>query len=323
MSSPILQALPTIHVSVIAIGLTIFVGFAIIAYQDFIKLKLSLLEAKKVMIAMQTPNQKLPSDNESGLYLDGHALDWKGKAWPRLKDFRGFHDPFAEQDVKKQARDMCQIFYLFLTTYPMLGQEVISDALSENIWNKKNLRYGLERHDLCGVRLSELSNFIERYRAQLLEIAKKCDRLEVEERRKMFDEAAKEIKFPIGYSHLVPTFGQAQADYSRWEEGVVYYLDLIKKLFISHNQFRPVFFDYENGLKNYYIRTLRSPLTPIVGISLVFTFGILLPPIIETIRGDSRCWYPALDYLMLITCIPYYYFLWVLARNSHKFFNDK
>lgn len=323
MPSPILAALPAIHVSAIAIGLTIFVGFAIIAYQDFIKLKLSLRDVKLRMISAQSPTTKLPSDNDGGQFLSGFALDWNGKAWPRLKELRGFNHPGEKQDVSQQARDMCHIFYMFFTTYPMLGHEIISTELSENIWKRKNARYDTERHDLCHVRLSKLNNFVERYKSQLLSIAKQCDLIEFEARRKAYDEAIGRIKFPPGLIFDAPDLRPMEYGRNFWEEGVVYYFDLIKQCSQSHDQYKSVVFSYEQGQQNFYIRTLRKPLVPVLLISFLFLVGVILPPVIDVARNGGNFWYPILDYLMLITCAPYFYALWMLARNSRKFFSDE
>ncbi|EOW9664412.1 hypothetical protein ACO14J_004552 [Vibrio parahaemolyticus] len=84
MSSPILEALPALHVTVIGVVAAFFSAFAIYAYQKVNDAKEKLDEALKHSMSVSTPNSMMFNGNNVYLNQDG-TLNWDERGKETLR----------------------------------------------------------------------------------------------------------------------------------------------------------------------------------------------------------------------------------------------
>ncbi|HIF9075204.1 TPA: hypothetical protein ACX6NV_000013 [Photobacterium damselae] len=141
MSSPILEALPALHVTVMGVIAAFFSAFAIYAYQKVKDAKEKLDEALKQSMALSTPNSMMFNGNNAYLNQDG-SLNWDERGKDTLRratmlysylDYEEKYgvprDPFQRDPSPEEVISACNEIFSLLTTiyttYPFWNNNAV------------------------------------------------------------------------------------------------------------------------------------------------------------------------------------------------------
>lgn len=141
MNSPILEALPALHVTMIGVIAAFFSAFAIYAYQKINDAKEKLDEALKHSESLSTPNSMIFNGNNIYLNQDG-TLNWdeKGKSTLRqatmLYSYLDYEEKYgvprslsqrdpSPEEVISVCNELFSLFTTIFTTYPFWGNNSV------------------------------------------------------------------------------------------------------------------------------------------------------------------------------------------------------
>ncbi|EPV2532108.1 hypothetical protein ACV28K_004690, partial [Vibrio alginolyticus] len=141
LSSPILEALPALHVTVIGVVAAFFSAFAIYAYQKVNDAKEKLDEALKHSMSVSTPNSMMFNGNNVYLNQDG-TLNWdeRGKETlcraTMLYSYLDYEEKYgvprssfqrepSPEEVISVCNELFSLFTTIFTTYPFWNNNLV------------------------------------------------------------------------------------------------------------------------------------------------------------------------------------------------------
>lgn len=161
MDHPILQALPSLHSTIIGILIAFYSAYFIYSFKEVDDAKTKLKKIIKTSAKASTPFLFYATFTEQELTKSKDSLDWQ-KARnlifksSSMMSYR--REKYTSQDLVEHVEKLRNIFTLFFTTYPMNGKkmnEVIKDEWNKNIETIFNYDRFIEIKD----RINILSQF--------------------------------------------------------------------------------------------------------------------------------------------------------------------
>lgn len=337
MSSPILDALPGIHATVISFGGAFFSAFAVYAYQ---KLREAADNVNRTLKDLETVSSATSHQGANvDLFLENGELDWDGRVRAIFEDLRTLCQAFesssektgveipaiSEDELVSKCHTLCYVLGETFTSYPFSGRPIAVNAMfAERIEQRKTAPFDAERVEKMRQRLLFLRWIWEAYRAPILEFAKhgsaasKRKRQEntrreyernvavvpaLQERVKLEDLEKRDNAYDIDYSEVIAGYFQQAAHIER-----ELYPSLFEGVRISN-----VYNDqFQVRMLSYWM----------LGITVfVLIFGVFLPPLIQSLRIDFLILtHPVIDYsLIAITPLPYFFACFWVWRKLKNF----
>ena len=210
MSSPILESLPAIHVTVVGIFAAIVSAFAVWAFQKLFeaedKLKKALTEAKERSTLSSTV---VIGGNKNNLLTEDGLLDWEGvgkhllwqnkslfshldnKAKYGLND-RHHREP-TEQEILQAGDELLNLFHHFFNTYPFTGRSMVHiEGVTNKVEEQKKRPFTIEQLQQMSRRVSYVCWCWQTNHLSILELFKRYTAIkqakEIEERDKSLKE---------------------------------------------------------------------------------------------------------------------------------------
>ncbi|MDW1940880.1 hypothetical protein R7Q10_02560 [Vibrio sp. Vb0599] len=211
MSSPILEALPALHVTIIGVVAAFFSAFVIYAYQKVNDAKEKLDEALKHSMSVSTPDTMLINSNNVYLNEDG-TLNWDEKGKEILRratmpysyldyenDYnlpRSSHrmDPSSEE-VLSLCNELCLLLTTIFATYPFMSEISYAHGQTEKVSDQYSKGFDSERVQEMQ-RIVVYLNFIwSKNNRSLMALARKgveySRQKQLEEQAQMYEEHTK------------------------------------------------------------------------------------------------------------------------------------
>lgn len=183
MSSPILESLPAIHVTVIGVVAAFFSAFAIFAFQKVQEAKDKLENILKDAEAFGTPNNFIGAST-SNLFNEDGLLNWdtcckdillRANSMFSHLDIKakyGYDLEPSSEEVSQVATDLMLVLYFVFTTYPFNGKSTVHiEGISDKIEEQKKKPFDINRLSELQRRISYLSWCWKTGRLSILEVA--------------------------------------------------------------------------------------------------------------------------------------------------------
>jgi hypothetical protein len=341
MLSPILDALPAIHTTVVGIGTAFYSAFVLYAYEKLRESKAQLGEVLKDATDVSTPNIIFTQDCDDLLKENGE-LDWHGAKtllwhartlYPRRDNESGrmtvpsdFSRKPEDDDVVDTCRKVCCMFQYLFTAYPFTGRSPHIIGVSERVEERKAVPFDSERLREIERRIGYIVAYWDGYRGAIMELATNCTDLEKSRERKRLtvdfeQKIAMMSPLPPGDKESIwAEFYQPRLDFS------IDYGRTLADYFKRASQFKDkVFPSLSAALSshdkyNEEFKIKASTLFVIRLTVLILLMGVLLPLTLQNLQIDSDMKLPVwFDYsLLFVTCAPYFYVSWYLYRKVKK-----
>ncbi|MCE4937470.1 hypothetical protein [Aliivibrio fischeri] len=141
LSSPILEALPALHVTIIGVVAAFFSAFAIYAYQKVNDAKEKLEDALKHSMSVSTPNTMMFNGNNIYVNEDG-SLNWDNSGKEALRratmlySYLDYEEKYgiprsshqsepSSEDVISACNELFSLFTTIFTTYPFWNNNLV------------------------------------------------------------------------------------------------------------------------------------------------------------------------------------------------------
>ena len=340
MPSPILDSLPAIHTTVIGFGGAFFSAFALYAYQKVGETKDQLEKVLRDVEAFSTPTNYIGA--QADLLLESGELDWDGKAKRILHEAKSHfsaldyeekyglpkfsfeRSPPSDEQVISSCRSLCHVLHYVFVSYPLSGRSMVHvQGITEKIEDKKQAPFDDKRLLEVERRISFLRWCWETSNRSLLELAQQCtlaeQRLTHQEQRASF-EASMARHPPISdqeRQRIWQTFHQPHIAHSVDYAKIV--ADYFGKVISYEKNVLPALRESVrvHDLYNERFQVKKLSLWMIGTTVAILSFGVLLPPVMQSVRSDfGVCWHPAVEYALLAgTATPYFLVCWWLYRK--------
>lgn len=329
MNSPILEALPALHVTIIGVVAAFFSAFAIYAYQKLNDAKEKLDEALKHCMLISNPHITMQRSNNIYLNEDGslnwdeHGKDaiWKAKVLysylDREEKYNIPRDHYQREPSQDEVIAACnELFLLFttiFTTYPFWNNEKVSKL--------RSTEFDSERVQLMQRIVNYLCWTWDTSKRSLLTLASKGNEYSKQQELKRIaqmheemiasmpvgslTEEEKQMIMPPGYNYNLSVgidFSDVFVSYFEMAHVVQKeIIPLLSKLTSSFNTYNETF------------RVKETSLTVITLITFNMLFGVLLPLIILNLFAgfqfkEYSFWFSFFEYLILLSTM--YPYLW-------------
>lgn len=323
MPTQILDALPSIHTTVIGFGGAFFSAFSLYAYQKLRETRDRLDKVLDDAKAFSTPRVFIGGKDD--LLLESGEFDWDGKARHLFDEARSlfkfveyegkFIQP-PDEKVKANCRSLCRSLYYVLVSYPFNEPSVMKGhGLIEKLESKNREAFDENRLREIYRRIEFLGFYWKTSRNALIELANQCTKIEHNERmlleRPHYEEFVKRMEqFPDAESQRL------------LKERTAAYNSLVT------TDFAPIIVEYFNKIIEYEVIVL-PPITEalrvhdlyskefevkkltlfMIGLTVfILILGVFTPPTMQSLKVDyGVCWHPSIEYLLLVfTSAPYF-----------------
>lgn len=139
MDHPILQALPSLHSTIIGILIAFYSAYFIYSFKEVDDAKTKLKKIIKTSAKASTPFLFYDSLPEYELTDSRNSLDWdkaRNLIFKSLNMMNYRREKYSSDDLVEHVRKLRSIFTLFFTTYPMNGKN-INEKINDE-WKKVN-----------------------------------------------------------------------------------------------------------------------------------------------------------------------------------------
>ena len=330
MTSPILDSLPAIHTTVIGFGGAFFSAFAIYAYQKLDEARDKFESTREELDIWSTPTAAIsPNFN---LLTENGELNWDGHATTKLfqislllKERLGHaRTELSDEEIIDACQYLCSILYLTFTSYPLTGIPLIKiNGITDAMEKRRNAPLDFNRLNEIERRVTFLSWLWSSNRESLIELAKRGTQAERQatflREKRIFESNTstmpagpnndKEYIWNIYHKPKI----EAQIDYFS------IFLDYFGRLDIYTNKLHPILSKslYTLNLYNKQFKIRKLSLWMISITLFMLTFGVFLPPVIQSAKIDFCLdWPHATDYILLtLTASPYFIIcLWLYRK---------
>lgn len=332
MTSPILDALPGIHVTVIGVGAAFFSAFAMFAYQKVQETKDQLDKVLQEVIEFSTPNNFI-GGGKNDLLKENGELDWDGKTKELLHHAKSLYsyldyeekygiqrDRFSREpdnkDVIDTCRKLCLMFHYLFVTYPFTGRSMVHiEGITERIEERKAQPFDSHRLQEIERRISFLLWCWDTNNLALMELTKNCTKIEKERAER---EAISLFEQSIANMPDLPeeekkriwdTFHQPRLKYQIDYSQIL--VDYFHKVSLYRDKVLPSLREALHSHRAYNERFKVKASTLLVIKLIVFNlvFGVLIPLILQNLHKDiGISWLSSFEYFLLfITTAPYFY----------------
>ncbi|MBM3363538.1 MAG: hypothetical protein FJY42_12915 [Betaproteobacteria bacterium] len=330
MQSPILDALPSIHTTVIGFGGAFFSAFALYAYQKVQKTKDQLERVLRDVQAFSTPSNYIGT--QADLLLETGELDWDGKAKRVIHDskslfsFLDYEEKYgiprntnerqpSDEQVVLACRSLCLALHYVFVSYPFSGRSMVHvQGVTEKLEEKKQELFDEKRLREISRRIGFLGWCWNGSNRALLELGKRCTEIEQRnaheqqmaafnanmERIKDLSELERERIWKIFHApRLNHSIDYAQIISDYFSKVLAYEANVLPALIESLRVH-----DLYNG--RFKVRKLSIW---IIWLTIyLLAVGVLTPPIMRNLEADYDIWWhPGVEYALLIfTSAPYF-----------------
>lgn len=331
MSYPILEALPSVHSTLIGIGGGFFSAFAIYAYQKLHEATDHLDRVLRDVESFSMPNTYIGSGSEAAL-LEGGELKWDHVAKDvvfrakslfshldyeqqfGITDARFVRD-ITDEEVLAVCRDLCSVLYYVFVSYPLSGRSLVHvQGITDTLEERKRERFGEPRLREIERRLHFLTWCWETSQLSLLELARRATEAEQEhrlrEQKARFEEsmARMQITSEEERSRIWSQFHQPHININ------IDYRDVIagyfNKVATFVQQVLPALRESVRLHDLYNSRfQIKSLSIAVLFLSmLLLLVGVLLPLVLLAVARDLGLrWLPSTEYAVLVlTSAPYF-----------------
>jgi hypothetical protein len=342
MTSPILDALPVIHGTLIGIGAAFFSVFAMSGFQKVQETKEKLEKAQNETEAMSSPTMFSGGGTIDDLLLEGgDELDWR-KIQLFLAQTKNiflhgeFDDKYGVSGDPSQPspdelvatfRKLCLVLHLLFVSYPFTGNSINRfGALSDKLDERKN-RSSVDMKRIT--EMDERAGFLvwcwSTSQRSLLELGRAVTEIHrarnIQAQTRLFEQglartpnASDDDKNRIWATFYAPRLAD-QIDYRQ------FLLEHFNKAHaLAANvlpAMREAFRTDELWNNRYHVR--RTTLWAIGLIVAILIFGVLTPLVMANGQRDyGWTWGPWLEYLLLVfTAAPYFWICLYLYRKVY------
>lgn len=334
MTSPILDALPAIHATVIGFGGAFFSAFALYAYQKVQETKDQLENVLKEVEAFSSPSNYIGSP-EADIFLESGDLDWDGKAKRILfvvKSHFSFLDyeekygiprdtrthELSDAQVISACRTLCATLHYVFVSYPFSGKSMVHvQGVTEKLEVKKQEPFDEKRMGEIERRISYLRWCWDTSNKSILELARRCTLAEKNQALQHAQASFEANMASMAQVHQVP-------DAERERIWKTFHLPHISHS-IDYVQIVSDYFNMVMAYQNNVLPALRESLLVhhlynkrfqvkkltlwMIGLTVaILALGIFLPPTMQNLSKDfGISLHPALEYVLLVgTAAPYF-----------------
>jgi hypothetical protein len=345
MPSPILDAMPSIHATLIGFGGAFYSAFAVYAYQRLFEAKDKLDRVLRDVEEFGTPNTFYggPAEHLHTLTDENGQLDWaKIQRFLHEAKSKFFHLDFEQRygptrdghfqepsdaEVVETSRKLCMVLSYVLVSYPFLGKSILHiEGITNVLEARKQEPFDRQRLSELGGRLSWLQWYWETSRLSILELARRATQAE---------RAASQQKQQIAFeNHIAQHPGIAEQEKERiWKQFYLPHLvttdqgKVISEYFDKVSAYQGTILPALgqslrlHDLYNTSFRVKQRSLWMIGLTAYILSLGIFLPPTMQSARSDlGLCWPAWVEYALLAaTSAPYFWvsaWLWLRVRKS-------
>ncbi|MFM1649106.1 hypothetical protein ACJ5N2_14620 [Aeromonas salmonicida] len=338
MSSPILEALPALHVTIIGVVAAFFSAFAIYAYQKVNDAKEKLDEAVKHCMSISDSNIILHKSNNIYISEDG-SLNWDVHGKDTIDIAKGHYqyldleekyntprNPNQKEPSKDEVIDACNklllLFTTIFSTYPFWNNTSINIVgQTEKVSKLCSMEFDIKRVQEMQRIVSYLCWVWSTSKSSLTILAIKGNEYTLQQEREeqtqrnermiasmpegSLTECEKQkIRSQVGLSHISMPFDFHSIFVSFFERARVVEREVIPLLFASISNFNTY---------NKIFRVKETTHTVIALITFNMLFGVLLPLVtLKLLVGgqfeEPDSWFSSFEYCILISTM--YPYLW-------------
>lgn len=343
MTSPILDALPAIHTTVIGFGGAFFSAFALYAYQKVQETKDQLEKVLKEVETFSTPTNYVGT-SQADFLLESGELDWDGKAKRILQEAKSYfsfldyeekygiprdahmREPSDEQ-VISACRTLCFTLHYVFVSYPFSGKSMVHvQGETEKLEKRKQEPFDEKRLREIERRIGFLRWCWDTNNRSILELARRCalaEQGQAHQQQQASFEANTAKHEPASASErerIWKTFHLPHISHSIDYGQIV--ADYFNKVLAYQNNVLPALRESlrVHDLYNERFQVKKLSLWMIGLTIVILALGVFLPPTMQSVCTDfAVCWHPAIQYLLLAgTAAPYFLVCSWLYRKVQK-----
>ncbi|RDL44673.1 hypothetical protein DN730_09820 [Marinomonas piezotolerans] len=336
MSSPILELLPSIHVTIVGVVAAFFSAFVVFAFQKVQDAEDKKKRVLKGVEEFDTPNKYLGSPATNVRINDG-LLNWKEcrrevlyRAARMFSDLdkKASHginirqsDEPSDQEVKEVVGDLMLMLYYVFTTYPFSGISMVSTRDLNRIEEQKSKPFDESRITELQNRINFLKWNWESGRLSIIELAKRYDSIRYNEEKEITENLISEMKESFSgevsendIEEMVQDIKNRPVTYS--SDSVRIITDYFEKVFQYEQRVIPALFEALSEYKMYNERfkIKKWSLIVIKLVIFILTLGVFIPLVtLEVLEGvPDFNWNNLLmgwfEFFVLVsTLTPYFY----------------
>ncbi|HHG3339668.1 hypothetical protein [Vibrio parahaemolyticus] len=347
MSSPILESLPAIHVTVIGVVAAFFSAFAVFAFQKVQDAKDKVEKTLKDAEAFGTPNNFIGGSQSNLLSEDG-LLNWDACSRDVLHratsmfshlDTKakygydaGYHREPSAEEVSQVASDLMLMLHYVFTTYPFNGKSMVHiEGITDKIEEQKKKPFDIQRLSELQSRISYLSWCWQTGHLSILEVANRYTAIKQAEEQQRRDEQHQRMlaSIPEGapqemVDKMTKRVYEHPTNTTNFVEIVTYYFE---KVMQYEQRVIPVLSEVLSEYKKYNERfkIKQWSLLVIKLIVFILIMGVCVPLVtLEILAGAQYFnwdgfligWFE--HFVLLSTMCPYFYACWYFYSKLKK-----
>jgi hypothetical protein len=335
LSSPILEALPALHVTVIGVIAAFFSAFAIYAYQKVNDAKEKLDEALHHSMSVSIPNSMMFNGNNVFLNQDG-TLNWddRGKEALRravmLYSYLDYEEKYGvppspyqrepnPEEVIAACNDLFSLFTTIFTTYPFWNNNVVHIVgQTDNVTQLCSKKFDTNRIQEMQRIVGYLNWTWSTSNRSLMTLASRgiefTRQKQLKEQTEMFEEQVLNMQHQMPKSEQERIWKQFHLPHvDRVSDFQEVFASYFEKAHVVEREVIPLLSSSISSF-NTYNETFRVKETTLKVITLIMfnmVFGVLLPLVtlnlLVGVNVDwSNLWFSAFEYFVLFSTIfPY------------------